>query len=396
MRRLQLLGLLLALMTIMSACTHGQNAPSTMRFATFNIRELSTDKITTTDAAGVGVDPGIRAAATIIQSVRPDVLLLNEIDHDYASPDNLALNAIRFRDSYLRTGQNPIDYPYIFVAPNNTGILSGRDLDRNGIAARPTERGTREHGGDAFGYGEYPGQYSMALLSRYPLEAKDARTFQGFLWRDLPDNLIPRDWYNEADISILRLSSKSHWDVPIRLGNRTVHLLCSHPTPRGFDGEEDRNGRRNFDEVGFWARYIDGSRALYDDTGKRGGLAKSAEFIVMGDLNTNPGAKSSRYRDKVAIDQLLDHPRVQDTGAWTVSEGALLGRTPGPPKYFERNTIIYAEGSRVDYVLPSIGLTIKAGGVFWPDRQKDAEGNALAEVASDHRIVWVDISTEEP
>ena len=28
------------------------------------------------------------------------------------------------------------------------------------------------------------------------------------------------------------LSSKSHWDVPVRLGDGSVvHALCSHPTP---------------------------------------------------------------------------------------------------------------------------------------------------------------------
>ena len=32
-----------------------------------------------------------------------------------------------------------------------------------------------------------------------------------------------------------RLSSKSHWDVPLSIGGRTVHFLVSHPTPPVFD-----------------------------------------------------------------------------------------------------------------------------------------------------------------
>ena len=44
---------------------------------------------------------------------------------------------------------------------------------------------------------------------------------------------------------------------PIDVGRgRDVHFLVSHPTPPVFDGPEDRNGRRNFDEIRFWADYI--------------------------------------------------------------------------------------------------------------------------------------------
>jgi hypothetical protein len=35
-----------------------------------------------------------------------------------------------------------------------------------------------------------------------------------------------------------------------------VHFLVSHSTLPVFDGPEDRNGRRNFDEIRFWADYI--------------------------------------------------------------------------------------------------------------------------------------------
>ena len=55
---------------------------------------------------------------------------------------------------------------------------------------------------------------------------------------------------------MFRLSSKSHWDVPIRIGRETVHFLVSHPTPPVFDGPEDRNGTRNHDEIRFWADYV--------------------------------------------------------------------------------------------------------------------------------------------
>ena len=58
--------------------------------------------------------------AEIIQRTRPDVLLINEFDF---VEDGQA--AELFQDNYLSVGQmgaDPIDYPYYYVAPSNTGI----------------------------------------------------------------------------------------------------------------------------------------------------------------------------------------------------------------------------------------------------------------------------------
>lgn len=46
---------------------------------------------------------------------------------------------------------------------------------------------------------------------------------------------------------------------------------------------------------------------------------------------------------------------------------------------------------RVDYVLPSVDLKIVGGGVFWPFEDDDPQSYKLAEKASDHRLVWIDV-----
>ncbi len=306
-----------------------------VRFALFNIWEMSTKKLTDIDSNGVGRNKQLKSAAEIIRRIDPDVLVINEIDHDYdalAAGQNLALNAHRFNDDYLNRGENPLSYPFVYLAPCNTGLLSGMDLDNNGRIATEADRGSRDHGGDSYGYGDYPGQFSMAILSRYPLQHEKARTFQKFLWKDLPDNLIPEEWYSADEIKIFRLSSKSHWDIPVIIGDRTVHLLISHPTPPVFDGAEDRNGRRNYDEIGMWVHYINNDSVLVDDAGIRGGLAETESFIIAGDLNAAPrGSKLENGRR--SIDQLLNHPRINDCGDLLVSQGALIGQEPGPPEY---------------------------------------------------------------
>ena len=136
----------------------GETAPTRIRIALFNIRELSTTKLTTVDARGRGIDPQARAAATIIQRVQPDVLVIDEIDHDYGSHGaDLALNARRFATAYLATGQEPLHLGFAFAAANNTGILSNVDLDGDGHVATAADVGKQEHGNDSFGFGLYPG-----------------------------------------------------------------------------------------------------------------------------------------------------------------------------------------------------------------------------------------------
>ena len=240
---------------------HGHAHDPTVRFQTFNASlnrtragELVEDLSTPDDAQAATV-------AEIIQRTRPDVLLLNEFDY---VPNGEAVDL--FRENYLEVGHNgakPIRYRYAYVAPSNTGIPSGFDLDNNGTVGG---------GNDAYGFGEFEGQYGMAVLSRFPIDTRKVRTFQKFRWKDMPGNLIPTDFYSPEEQRILRLSSKSHWDVPVRIGRDTVHFLVSHPTPPTFDGAEDRNGRRNHDEIRFWADYVSDARYLYDDRGRRGGL----------------------------------------------------------------------------------------------------------------------------
>ena len=378
------------------SCTGGEiREKETVRVASFNIWEMSTTKITDVDENGVGQNEQLKAAATIIRKINPDILVINEIDHDIDAlrdGNDLTLNARRFQDAYLRQDDTFKEYPYIFAAPCNTGLLSGKDLNNDGIVATPENAYSREYGDDSFGWGAYPGQYSMALLSRYPFMKENIRTFQKFLWKDLPDNLIPTDWYSPDEIEVLRLSSKSHWDIPVMIEKKTIHMLISHPTPPILDGPENRNGRRNYDEIRMWVHYIENDSVLVDDQGVRGGLPESESFIIAGDLNAAPHGDRLESGES-SINLLLKHDRIQDCGDLLVSRGALNGHKPGPPKYRERRTAGWGNrGLRIDHLLPSTDLNVVGGGVYWPDMSIDAEEAAMTRKASDHRLIWLDIS----
>jgi len=390
------IGLYLSLFVVfaISGCNNESVQVNDMvRIAQFNIKEMSTTKLTDVGTEGKGKDEQLRAATEIIAEIRPDILVLNEIDHDieaFSKGKDLTLNARRFINNYLNQGKNPITYPYIYAAPCNTGILSSKDLDNNGKVATKVDRNTRDHGGDCYGYGAYPGQYAMAVLSRYPIQSEKVQTFQKFLWKDLPNNLIPTEWYSPDEIEIFRLSSKSHWDVPVQIGDKVIHLLVSHPTPPVFDGKEDRNGRRNYDELRMWVHYINNDSVLVDDSGIKGGLGEDKSFIIVGDLNAGPNGDKLDTGER-SIDQLLQHEKIKDCGHLLVSEGALEGRQPGPPEYIERRTTGWRDrGLRIDHLLPSKDLKPLRGGVYWPAEKVDAEGAKRAELASDHRMIWLD------
>ena len=369
-----------------------------VRFATFN---ASLNRFNAGDLGAELAVPGSAqpdTIAEIIQRVRPDVLLINEFDYDPAALADFQTNYL----SVAHGSAAPIVYPYTFIAPSNTGVFSGFDLDNSGAAGDFVPN-------DSFGFGFFPGQFGMAVLSMYPIDDANVRTFQNFLWKDMPgallpddpDTAAPADWYSPAELDVFRLSSKSHWDVPIEIGNGTVHFLVSHPTPPVFDGPEDRNGTRNFDEIRFWADYVHPGRSgyIYDDAGNSGGLAANALFVIAGDQNSDPLDGDSIPG---AIQQLLNHPKVNTkvtpSSDGAVEQSALQGGANtthlSDPAFDTADFSDSAPGNlRADYVLPRKNMKMTDAGVFWPlstDPLFPLVGT-FPFPSSDHRLVWIDI-----
>ena len=375
---------------------HAQAAMSdTLRVASYNVSLYSDEAGGLVRRLEAG-DDGARRVAAVLQRVRPDIVLVNEFDY---VADGSA--AELFQRDYLEQAQPgggaPLRYPYRYLAPVNTGVPSGLDLDGDGQVGGEG----RARGNDAWGYGLHPGQYGMLVLSRHPIDAAAVRTFQLFKWSAMPGARRPLDpetgapWHPDAVWEQLRLSSKSHWDVPVRTPRGTVHLLASHPTPPVFDGPERRNQARNADEIRLWHEYISGADVpwLCDDAGRCGGLAEGARFVIAGDLNNDPadGAGISE-----PIVELLEHPRVL-RHATPRSEGAVHAALTAGGANLEHAGAHAHDTSdfgpqggnlRVDYVLPSSGFEYLGGRVYWP--APDDPRAPIVE-GSDHRLVWADL-----
>ena len=378
----QRLIVILTLLCSISIAVGSETQPIALRIATFNIEDVRSSDLDGAD------NERLKAIAEVIQRLRPNVLLLNELAvHQGDGPSN----AQKFVFNYLAVSQGeglrPITYD-TYTPPTNTGVHSGFDLDNSGSiqASVPEQQDgkqtpeQRAYGNDSFGFGTFPGQYGMALLvhPKLKIHRDQIRTFQQFLWKDLPGHTAPlseddSSWYSDDEWAVMRLSSKNFVDVPIQLPNGTdLHALISHPTPPAFDGEEKRNVLRNHDEIGLIRAYIDGEETLYDDAGNKGGLGADAHFVILGDLNADPSDGGSV--EMTIFSQLFASERLaQDTHPGSSIRIDDLDRT---------DTARF--GLRVDYVLPSAGIMVSESGIW-------REVGYRARFPSDHFPVWAEV-----
>ena len=366
----------------------------TVRFAAFNAAlNRSNEGDLITELATPDSEQA-KLVAEVIQRNAPDVLALLEFDYD-ENGEALAL----FQKNYLEVSQNGADaitYGYVYAIPSNTGVLAEADLNGNGELALP---------GDAYGFGFFPGQFAFAVLSKHKIKTGAIRSFQEFLWKDMPGALLPvnedsTSYYSEEALEVFRLSSKNHVDIPIQVtDDAVVHALIAHPTPPVFDGPEDRNGTRNHDEIRFFSDYVNGADYMYDDNGYSGGLAHGSHFVIMGDLNadTFDGDATddpiSQLEGNSKIDQsLLTGGKIPASEGGTEAsmvQGGINETHMGDPAYDTADFGDESPGNlRVDYVLPSANLNTKDSGVFWP-LSTDALNSLNA--ASDHKLIWVDL-----
>jgi hypothetical protein len=141
-------------------------------------------------------------------------------------------------------------------------------------------------------------------------------------------------------------------DSPVQ-GRLWLGLFAA--TPPVFDGPEDRNGRRNHDEVAFWSHLLGGQL----DTAAPPGL------VIAGNANLDPERGAGR---REAIARLSTHPSLQ----YPAPEGDLgLATVDFGPESAGR--------LRLAYILPDRVWQITGSG-------------QIASPAQRHRLIWVDLT----
>ena len=372
MTRAGALGCLLACLIFACAHAHG---PARADADPLRVASYNTDLYR--DGPGLllrdlraGKDRQIRALVRVIARSRPDILTLQSFDWDLEGQTLTALADL--------LAEQGAAYPHRLALRPNSGLASGLDLDGDG------RRGTAA---DSQGYGRYTGQGGIAVLSRHPILRDEVQDFSALLWRDLPGAQLPVDaagapFPSAGAQAVQRLSSTGHWAVPIALpdGERLL-LLTFQAGPPVFDGPEDRNGRRNADEIRFWQLYLDGTF----------GPVPAGRVVVAGGANLDPQDGAGRHP---AIRALLADTRLQDPRP--ASPGAAQASAQGHKGPNALDTVDFDGPGRlrVDYVLPGADWAVAGAGVVWP--AADNPEHAAVLEASRHRLVWVDLLTQQP
>lgn len=329
----------------------------TLRVATYNA-DLSAPGpgLLLHDLRETDLPPQRAAAVAVIAALDADVIVLTGIDYDLRAE---ALSVLALR---LKTAGQP--YPYRLTLRPNTGVPTGRDLDRNGQLGEAR---------DAQGWGRFAGEGGIAVLSRLPF-GPDIRDFSGFLWADLPGNLMPED---DPARDIQRLHTTGAYEVPVILPDgRSLRLLAFYASPPIFDGPEDRNGRRNHDEAAFWLRLLNGDLVW---------PPPARPFILLGQTSLDPMDGEGRPE---ALRALLSHPALQDPAP----RGTHGRNDPEHSGDAALDTALYngLGGLRVEVILPSADLTARGAGVLWPP---DIDPMAATlSTASRHSPLWVDLA----
>ena len=353
----------------------------TIRVATYNVSMGRKGPGLLLRDLAKGQDAQIATVSQVIAKVAPDILLLTDFDHDHGQ---VALQV--FASQLKEIG---VSYPYTAALGSNAGLPSGLDLDGDGWL---------NGAGDAQGFGAFPGAQGMALLSKYPILLPKVQDYSDFLWRNLPGAKQPvtqaGPFPSAKAQAVQRLASKGFWVLPVQLpGDRVLFILASHASPPVFDGPEDQNGLRNRDEIRFWSLYLDGKLPGIPP------LPEDARFVLMGDTNADP---IDGEGSQVAMQAVLDHPRIQDPLPKSKGGKQAAARQGGPNLRHRTDpaldTVDWDESRtdgnmRVDYVLPSANQRVTGAGVFWPapDHKDYPLVGSDGSVGSHHRLVWADL-----
>ena len=204
---------------------------------------------------------------------------------------------------------------------------------------------------------------------------------------------------------MLPLSSKSHWDVPVRIGRR-------HAAPARESSDAARLRRPGRSQWQAQPRRDpllerlpdDGEPAYIRDDAGRTRRVQGQGVHHHG----RPELRSGRWRQpqrrhRRAARASARRTRSSCRRAPAAPRPARRRAAPMPRNAATRATDTadfndrVAGNLRVDYLLPSKGLRVCGGGVFWPAQADPAAALVWGDrppPSSDHRLVWLDVTAD--
>ena len=241
------------------------------------------------DLAG-GASTEAAQVAKAIQQADADVVLLTGIDADEAAARSLNNQYLK----HAQDGGRAVDYPYVYAGPTNKGTPSGADLDNDQVVGGPA---------DAWGYGEFPGQGAMVLLSKHPIDAQHVQTVTKQRWSQMPGNTMPQSGLNGTIAEAMPVMESGLWDVPIKVGGSTVRVIAVQTDQ--VREELTHSAPRHSDQLRIVGDWLSAADYLQDDRGAAPG--NHQPYVVLGELGRNHG-------NNQAVDDMLENLGVAEQG----------------------------------------------------------------------------------
>lgn len=218
------------------------------------------------DLAGGGNLNAERVAKSI-QQADADIVLLTGFDADETAARTL-------NDEYLlhpQDDERAVDYPYVYAGPSNKGAPSGADLDKDKVVGGP---------GDAWGYGDFPGQGSMVLLSKHPIDEDRVQTVTKQRWSQVPGNSISEAGLSGAIAQAMPVMESGLWDVPVEVAGSTVRIIAV----QADHGEDPVSYAvpRHRDQLRVVGDWVSGAAYLQDD--EDWPAVATEPYVVLGEL----------------------------------------------------------------------------------------------------------------
>jgi hypothetical protein len=342
-----ILGLILPILLV-SSCNSTVNKTAQINVVHWNIKELSTDKLNKKSEQ-------LQAVNRVLRNFKWGLLSVNELQYDKVGvPSNTYRSqGVNAEKLAKLLGHNTDDMAISFTQAN-TGNKAKK---KNGEYLTQMSREARALA-DQDNFGIFPGQYSTALLSKFPI--KSEIIIKDLKWREFNPKTKFRNYRrtNKGRLpTSIELFDKSFSHIIIDVEGIEVNVIGLHTVPAfGFGNKRTPNMDRNRDQLRFLEWYLTGGTDIPVKMPKRyehiRPLEKDAKFIAMGDWNV------SIYDNKSG--SLVLKRLFNSVNLW-------LGKPPHTheSQHFgqKRNKLT------LDYIAYR-GLKLKDAGVYRPDDTK--------------------------
>lgn len=272
------------LVTLLSSCSLFQKSEDVIEVVHWNIKELDTQKLAEDNEQ-------LEAVKNILDEYNFDLLSINELQYDKKGiPDQFYSSEGKNAEKLLtKLDKETMDYAISFHQAN-----TGNKAKKNSKGKYLTKMNRQARKlADQDNFGIFPGQYSTALISRFPI--KHEVVIKDLKWREFNRKIDLSKYKRPNGRRIptgLELFDKTFNDTIIEVNGQEVHIITLHTVPSyHFGNKKSPNYKRNSDQLRFLEWYLTGGTDIPVQLPERykniKPLPPTAKFIALGDWNTS-------------------------------------------------------------------------------------------------------------